>query len=184
MNKNMKKFKNNERIIDDDEKKEVVQELVDIFSDYLIKDASLSLQLLMHKTNFYEKRREDLLNDKLRWFQFIKKNKIKKDLEKLERGILDSYAKIEEELTILNKFKNPINRKMISYKDLLTMIEEERKPKKVKLNLCNDSAIYEYSSTNYSYVLKDKDKNKDIFNTYLNETLTDLQMIENIIEII
>lgn len=176
----------NKRITNEEEKNEVIMEVLDACTDYLIKDTKLTLQLLMHKVEFYEKRRDDIIRNKPYWFQFIKKSKFEKELEEIGDSIFECYAKIEEELAFINDYKDSDKKykKTISFNDLLTMIKNRKNPKRVKLNLCNDSAIYEYSIQDHSYVLKDEDKANDVFNIYLNESLTDVEMLENIIEII
>lgn len=178
--------KKNERTLQKEEKDEIVKEVLDACLTYIVEDTKLTLQLLMHKTEFYEKKRNDLLHEEPFWFQYARKNKIRKELVAIEQSLLDCYAKIEEEIAIISKLKNPTfnEKKIISFNDLLTMMEERKNPKRVKLNLCNASAIYEYSVQDHSYVLKDDDKDKTIFYTFLNESLTDLQMLENLIEII
>lgn len=178
--------KKNKRIINDEETKEVIKEVLDACTDYLIKDTKLTLQLLMHKVEFYEKRRDDIIRNKPYWFQFIKKSRFEKELEEIGDTIFECYSKIEEELAFINDCKEPNKeyKKTISFNDLLKMIKERKNPKRVKLNLCHDSAIYEYSVQDHSYVLKDDDKPKDVFYTFLTESLTDVEMLENIIEII
>ncbi len=178
--------KKKDRTLQKEAKDEIVKEVLDACLTYIVEDTKLNLQLLMHKTEFYEKKRNDLLQDEPFWFQYAKKNKIRKELDEIEQSLLDCYAKIEEEIAIISKLKNPTlnENKVISFNDLLSLIEERKNPKRVRLNLCNDSAIYEYSAQDHSYILKDDDKDKGIFNTFLNESLTDLQMLENLIEII
>ena len=98
------------------------------------------------------------------------------------------YAEVEEEIAIMVRMQDAINSKpdnnLISFNDLLSMIEKRVNPRKVILNLKNKNAIYRYSVDDHSYILLDMDKKDNIFSTYLNETLTDLQMIEKNIEII
>lgn len=73
---------------------------------------------------------------------------------------------------------------MISYYDLLGMLKTDTYPLRVKLYLCNKSAIYFYSADDSCYLLEDRKKQSEIFCFYMNECLTDKQFLDNIIEII
>lgn len=72
---------------------------------------------------------------------------------------------------------------MISYYDLLGMLKTDTHPLRVKLYLCNKSAIYHYSKDDSCYLLKDEKKEIETFCFYMNECLTDKQFLDNIIEI-
>ncbi len=73
---------------------------------------------------------------------------------------------------------------MISYYDLLGMLKTNSHPSKVKLYLCNKSALYVYDNENNCYLLKDlRKENINSFRFYMNECLTDKQFFDNIIKI-
>lgn len=74
-------------------------------------------------------------------------------------------------------------KKKISFYDLLTLIKENKNPHKVKLCMCKKAAIYVYDLESNCYVLESQDNANHIFYDYLNESLTDKQMLDENIEI-
>ena len=116
------------------------------------------------------------------------RSKYENELNEINDKIVKLYAEVEEEIAIMGRMQGAINSKsdynLISFNDLLSMIEKEVNLRKIVLNLKNKNAIYRYSDTDHSYILLDMNKKDNIFNTYLNETLTDVEMIKKNIEII
>lgn len=66
----------------------------------------------------------------------------------------------------------------ISYYDLLGLLKENKHPTRVKLYLCNKSAIYYFDEDNNCYLIEDRSKESKIFCGYLRECLTDIECIE------
>ena len=61
-------------------------------------------------------------------------------------------------IAIMGRMQGAINSKsdynLISFNDLLSMIEKEVNLRKIVLNLKNKNAIYRYSDTDHSYSIK------------------------------
>lgn len=74
-------------------------------------------------------------------------------------------------------------KKKISFYNLLKMIKQNKNPHRVKLFLKQKSAYYIYDYESKCYVLENKYDLGYIFYEYLNETLTDIQMLDCNIEI-
>lgn len=166
----------------------VADRVIDLMLWYQIEDSRLTLELYGHRIKFYELQKEHLIENKPYKFQKKKMLKYENELNEINDKIMKLYTEVEEEIAIMEKMQYAINRKpdnnLISFNDLLSMIEKKVNPSKVILNLKNKNAVYRYSVDDHSYILLDLDKKDNIFRTYLNETLTDLEMIEKNIEII
>ena len=166
----------------------VADRVIDLMLCYQIEDSRLTLELYEHRVKFYELQKEHLIENKPYKFQKKKMIKYEKELNDIDEKIMKLYAEVEEEIAIMERMQDAINSKfennLISFNDLLSMLEKKVNPSKVILNLKNKNAIYRYSVDDHSYILLDLDKKDNIFSTYLNETLTDLEMIEKNIEII
>lgn len=166
----------------------VADRVIDLMLWYQIEDSRLTLELYGHRIKFYELQKEHLIENKPYKFQKKKMLKYENELNEINDKIMKLYTEVEEEIAIMEKMQYAINRKpdnnLISFNDLLSMIEKKVNPSKVILNLKNKNAVYRYSVDDHSYILLDLDKKDNIFSTYLNETLTDLEMIEKNIEII
>lgn len=184
MKKEQKSKKSNNNITNDS----VADRVIDLMLWYQIEDSRLTLELYGHRIKFYELQKEHLIENKPYKFQKKKILKYKNKLNEINDKIMKLYAEVEEEIAIMVRMQDAINSKpdnnLISFNDLLSMIEKRVNPRKVILNLKNKNAIYRYSVDDHSYILLDMDKKDNIFSTYLNETLTDLEMIEKNIEII
>lgn len=74
-------------------------------------------------------------------------------------------------------------RKKISFYNLLKLIKKNKNPYRVKLFMKLKNANYIYDNECNCYVLENRDDSGYIFYEYLNETLTDKQMLERNIEI-
>lgn len=74
-------------------------------------------------------------------------------------------------------------KKKISFYDLLTLTKENKNPHRIKLYMCNKKAIYIYDLESNCYVLENQKDINGIFYDYLNESLTDKQMLDENIEI-
>lgn len=74
-------------------------------------------------------------------------------------------------------------KKRISFLDLLYLIKKNKYPYRVKLFLGNCSANYIFDVDSNCYVLEFSKDRGYVFNEYLNESLTDKQMIAYNIEI-
>ena len=74
-------------------------------------------------------------------------------------------------------------KKKISFYDLLKLIKKNKNPYKVKLTLKQKTTTYIYDIESNCYVLENRENRNYIFSDYLNETLTDKQMLYNNIEI-
>lgn len=79
--------------------------------------------------------------------------------------------------------------KVVSYYELLSFIDSGFHPMRVQLNLMNQSAIYYFSDDDNSYILEDMSladspEHTSNFDTYLKDSLTDLQCFEKNITII
>ena len=74
-------------------------------------------------------------------------------------------------------------KKKISFYNLLNLIKKNKNPYKVKLYLNQKTANYIYDLESNCYVLENQNDANYIFYDFLNETLTDKQMLEDIIEI-
>lgn len=114
--------------------------------------------------------------------------KYENELNEINDKIMKLYAEVGEKIAIMERMQDAINSKsdnnLISFNDLLSMIEKKVNPRKIVLNLKNKNAIYRCSDDDHSYILLDMNKKDNIFSTYLNETLTDVEMIKKNIEII
>lgn len=155
---------------------------------YQIEDSRLTLELYGHRIKFYELQKEHLVENKPYKFQKKKMLKYENELNEINDKIMKLYAEVGEEIAIMERIQDAINSKsdnnLISFNDLLSMIEKKVNPRKIVLNLKNKNAIYRCSDDNHSYILLDMNKKDNIFSTYLNETLTDVEMIKKNIEII
>lgn len=184
LKKEQKSKKSNNNITNDS----VANRLIDLMLWYQIEDSRLTLELYGHRIKFYELQKEHLIENKPYKFQKKKMLKYENELNEINDKIMKLYTEVEEEIAIMEKMQDAINSKpdnnLISFNDLLSMIEKKVNPSKIILNLKNKNAIYRYSVDDHSYILLDIDKKDNIFSTYLNETLTDLEMIEKNIEII
>lgn len=184
LKKEQKSKKSNNNITNDS----VADRLIDLMLWYQIEDSRLTLELYGHRIKFYELQKEHLIENKPYKFQKKKMLKYENELNEINDKIMKLYTEVEEEIAIMEKMQDAINSKpnnnLISFNDLLSMIEKKVNPSKIILNLKNKNAIYRYSVDDHSYILLDIDKKDNIFSTYLNETLTDLEMIEKNIEII
>ncbi len=74
-------------------------------------------------------------------------------------------------------------KKKISFYDLLKLIKRNRNPYKIKLTLKQKTTTYIFDIESNCYVLENRYNRDYIFSDYLNETLTDKQMLYNNIEI-
>lgn len=74
-------------------------------------------------------------------------------------------------------------KKKISFYDLLKLIKKNKNPYKIKLTLKQKTTTYIYDIESNCYVLENRENRDYIFSDYLNETLTDKQMLYNNIEI-
>lgn len=74
-------------------------------------------------------------------------------------------------------------KKRISFYDLLKMLKKNKNPYRVRLFYKGLSAVYIYDIESNCYVLEHQINKNNIFYDFLNETLTDKQMLENNIEI-
>ncbi len=74
-------------------------------------------------------------------------------------------------------------KKKISFYDLLKLIKKNKNPYKIKLTLKQKTTTYIYDIESNCYVLENRENRNYIFSDYLNETLTDKQMLYNNIEI-
>lgn len=74
-------------------------------------------------------------------------------------------------------------KKKISFYDLLKLIKKNRNPYKIKLTLKQKTTTYIFDIESNCYVLENRYNRDYIFSDYLNETLTDKQMLYNNIEI-
>lgn len=77
-----------------------------------------------------------------------------------------------------------MTKQKISYYDLLTLMKNGNIPKEICLYICNEKTKYYYSQADGSYLLKNRKKQGYKFSFYLNETITDIQSLEPIIEIV
>ena len=182
--KKEQKSENNNNVNNDS----VADRVIDLMLWYQIEDSRLTLELYGHRIKFYELQKEHLVENKPYKFQKKKMLKYENELNEINDKIVKLYAEFEEEIAIMGRMQGAINSKsdynLISFNDLLSMIEKEVNLRKIVLNLKNKNAIYRYSDTDHSYILLDMNKKDNIFNTYLNETLTDVEMIKKNIEII
>jgi len=182
--KKEQKNENNNNVNNDS----VADRVIDLMLWYQIEDSRLTLELYGHRIKFYELQKEHLVENKPYKFQKKKMLKYENELNEINDKIVKLYAEVEEEIAIMGRMQGAINSKsdynLISFNDLLSMIEKEVNLRKIVLNLKNKNAIYRYSDTDHSYILLDMNKKDNIFNTYLNETLTDVEMIKKNIEII
>ena len=182
--KKEQKSENNNNVNNDS----VADRVIDLMLWYQIEDSRLTLELYRHRIKFYELQKEHLVENKPYKFQKKKMLKYENELNEINDKIVKLYAEVEEEIAIMGRMQGAINSKsdynLISFNDLLSMIEKEVNLRKIVLNLKNKNAIYRYSDTDHSYILLDMNKKDNIFNTYLNETLTDVEMIKKNIEII
>lgn len=175
----MKKEKKNICKKSDNIDNELNTKIINLCLWYQIEDSRLTIDLIEHQIKFYELQKEHLLENKPFKFQKKKMKSFEDELNKIDNKIMKFYSEIEEEIAIMEK-----KTKIISFNDLLSLIEKRKNPKKIMLKLCNDYAIYEYSVDDHSYLLSSKEKEGATFNIYLNESLTDLEMIKKNIEII
>lgn len=74
-------------------------------------------------------------------------------------------------------------KKKISFYDLLKLLKKNKNPYRIKLTLKQKTTTYIYDIESNCYVLENINNRGYIFNDYLNETLTDKQMLYNNIEI-
>ena len=74
-------------------------------------------------------------------------------------------------------------KKKISFYDLLKLIKKNRNPYKIKLTLKQKTTTYIFDIESNCYVLENTNDKNYIFSDYLNETLTDRQMLYDNIEI-
>lgn len=166
----------------------VADKIIDLMLWYQIEDSRLTLELYGHRIKFYELQKEHLIENKPYKFQKKKMLKYENELNEINDKIMKLYAEVEEEIAIMGRMQDAINSKpdnnLISFNDLLSMIEKKVNPRKIVLNLKNKNAIYRYSDDDHSYILLDMNKKDNIFSTYLNETLTDVETIKKNIEII
>lgn len=120
-------------------------------------------------------------------------------IEKLEKIYYKDYvsnvdikdATIVERLVYdddVRKLK-PSDFKKVSYYELLSFIDSGLIPKRVALTLMGKCANYYFSDDDKSYILEDvsvanTDNNTSSFDTYLKDSLTDIQCFEKNITII
>lgn len=184
MKKEQKSKKSNNNKTNDS----VADKIIDLMLWYQIEDSRLTLELYGHRIKFYELQKEHLIENKPYKFQKKKMLKYENELNEINDKIMKLYAEVEEEIAIMGRMQDAINSKpdnnLISFNDLLSMIEKKVNPRKIVLNLKNKNAIYRYSDDDHSYILLDMNKKDNIFSTYLNETLTDVETIKKNIEII
>ena len=76
-----------------------------------------------------------------------------------------------------------MKKQKISYYDLLTLIKEEKNPKKVYLNLFYKKVMYVFDEEN-GYIINNKNKRDENFDYYLIDCFTDLGVFKKNISII
>lgn len=74
-------------------------------------------------------------------------------------------------------------KKKISFYDLLKLMKKNKHPYKIKLTLQKKTTTYIFDFESNCYVLENNNDKNYIFSDYLNETLTDRQMLYDNIEI-
>ena len=112
---------------------------------YQIEDSRLTLELYGHRIKFYELQKEHLIENKPYKFQKKKMLKYENELNEINDKIMKLYTEVEEEIAIMEKMQDAINSKpdynLISFNDLLSMIEKKVNPRKIVLNLKNKNEI-------------------------------------------
>lgn len=101
-------------------------------------------------------------------------------------NIIDNYY---ERISSVKEFFSPketdikVEENMISYYDLLTLIKEEKNPKKVYLNLFKKKVMYVFDEEN-GYIINNKNKRDENFDYYLIDCFTDIGVFKKNISII
>ncbi len=167
--------------------------IIDLFIWYQIEDSNAWLRVLESQVKFLEERRKQLFDNlDMCLFKFQKK-KINEELEQIEKELFKQYAKIGEEVDIMNKLKSAISNNnditevdddtLLSYYDLLTYLKFGITFKKVSYKKFNREVIYFYDNEG-NYIIENQNDKDNVFDIYLSECESDNTKFDRNIKIL
>lgn len=167
--------------------------IIDLFIWYQIEGSNAWLRVLKSQVKFLEERRKQLFDNlDMCLFKFQKK-KINEELEQIEKELFKQYAKIGEEVDIMNKLKSAISNNnditevdddtLLSYYDLLTYLKFGITFKKVSYKKFNREVIYFYDNEG-NYIIENQNDKDNVFDIYLSECESDNTKFDRNIKIL
>ncbi|MDO5569739.1 MAG: hypothetical protein Q4G04_06560 [bacterium] len=169
----------------DIDNQELVEKIIDLCLWYHIEDSHRRLEMINLQIKNCNLQIEFLLDNKPFWFQKQKLEEHNKKIEELENKIIDYYKQIEEEVDIIQKMQQSLNKEgdIISYNKLIELLSNNVAPYEVELNLGNKYKNYILLEEGY-YVLKNKKPKDEMFSYWLRDCLLDNENDKKCIKII
>ena len=191
LNDESKKMK---KVLNDESKEEsLAEKVIDLCLWYQIEDSHNMIKLFESEIKFHEIQKDAILSKCTFGFQ---RKKISKEVEEIDKRILELNKYISEELVLIERMKDAIaGRKddenkiddktndLISYYDLLSYLKHGITFKKVSLNEFDKNVIYIYDNEG-NYIINDKKYVGDQFTTYLSEFSSDVSKFKKNIKIV
>ena len=183
----MKKKKSikEEVVLEDIDNQELVEKIIDLCLYYQIEDSHRWLKMINLQIEYCNLQIEFLLDNKPFWFQKKKLEAHNKQIEELENKIVDYYKQIEEEVEMIIKMQQSLNKEgsIINYNKLIELLSNNVAPYEVELNLGNKCKNYILSEEGY-YVLKNKKSQDEMFSYWLRDCLLDNENDKKCIKIV
>ena len=192
LNDESKKMK---KVLNDESKEEsLAEKVIDLCLWYQIEDSHNMIKLFESEIKFHEIQKDAILSNCTFGFQ---RKKISKEVEEIDKRILELNKYISEELVMIEKMEGSIERNndsndgkeneniddFISYYDLLSYLKYGITFKKVSLNEFDKNVIYMYDNEG-NYIINDKKYVGDQFTTYLSEFSSDVSKFKKNIKIV
>lgn len=192
LNDESKKMK---KVLNDESKGEsLAEKVIDLCLWYQIEDSHNMIKLFESEIKFHEIQKDAILSKCTFGFQ---RKKISKEVEEIDKRILELNKYISEELVMIEKMEGSIERNndsndgkeneniddFISYYDLLSYLKYGITFKKVSLNEFDKNVIYIYDNEG-NYIINDKKYVGDQFTTYLSEFSSDVSKFKKNIKIV
>ena len=192
LNDESKKMK---KVLYDESKEEsLAEKVIDLCLWYQIEDSHNMIKLFESEIKFHEIQKDAILSTCTFGFQ---RKKISKEVEEIDKRILELNKYISEELVMIEKMEGSIERNndsndgkeneniddFISYYDLLSYLKYGITFKKVSLNEFDKNVIYIYDNEG-NYIINDKKYVGDQFTTYLSEFSSDVSKFKKNIKIV
>ena len=192
LNDESKKMK---KVLNDESKEEsLAEKVIDLCLWYQIEDSHNMIKLFESEIKFHEIQKDAILSTCTFGFQ---RKKISKEVEEIDKRILELNKYISEELVMIEKMEGSIERNndsndgkeneniddFISYYDLLSYLKYGITFKKVSLNEFDKNVIYIYDNEG-NYIINDKKYVGDQFTTYLSEFSSDVSKFKKNIKIV
>ena len=163
LNDESKKMK---KVLNDESKEEsLAEKVIDLCLWYQIEDSHNMIKLFESEIKFHEIQKDAILSKCTFGFQ---RKKISKEVEEIDKRILELNKYISEELVMIEKMEGSIERNndsndgkeneniddFISYYDLLSYLKYGITFKKVSLNEFDKNVIYIYDNEG-NYIIND-----------------------------